>query len=459
MEVTFIGATRTVTGSMHLFEYKKQKFLLECGLYQGHRAEAERINRTFPFKPKDLNCVILSHGHLDHSGNLPSLVKKNFSRQIYCTPATRDVVELLLLDSAHLQENDIAFFNKKQRRAGLPLKEPLYTVSDAENTLQFFKGINYHNQFNPVTGVTAIFYDAGHILGSAQILIEFDDKRVLFSGDLGRKNMPIINDPEIVNKDIDYLILESTYGSRVHCSFEEMTDELKNIILEGIEKKSKIIIPAFAVERTQVLITMLKNLYKEGILKNIPIFVDSPLATGVTEVFRKHPECFDKETYEKFIKEEPFDFPALQYIKDIEDSKRLNKENGPLIIISASGMCEGGRVLHHLIHSIEDEKNIIILTGFQAKGTLGRKILDGYKDIFIFDTRFAVRAKVYFMAGLSAHADSNDLMDYVKSIKNGRLKKIFLIHGEITEAVALKEKLESLNIAVEIPECMTSVIL
>ncbi len=458
MEITFIGATRTVTGSMHLFEYKKNKFLLECGLYQGHRAEAERINRTFPFKPKDINCVILSHGHLDHSGNLPSLVKRNFNGEIHCTSATRDVTELLLLDSAHLQENDITFFNKKQHKAGLPTKEPLYTVTDAENTLQFFKGINYHNQFNPVSGVTATFYDAGHILGSAQILIEFDNKRLLFSGDLGRKNMPIIRDPEIL-KDIDYLILESTYGSRVHSSFEQMTEELKNIIIEGIEKKSKIIIPAFAVERTQVLVTMLKNLHKEGLLKNIPIFVDSPLATSVTEVFRQHPECFDKETYEKFVKEEPFDFPGINYIKNIEDSKRLNEKNGPLIIISASGMCEGGRVLHHLIHSIEDEKNIIILTGFQASGTLGRKILDGYKEIFIFDTKFNVRAKVYFMAGLSAHADSNDLVAYVKAINNGRLKKIFLIHGEITEAVVLKEKLESLNIPVEIPECMTKVVL
>lgn len=458
MDITFIGATRTVTGSMHLFEYKKNKFLLECGLYQGHRAEAERINRTFPFKPKDLNCVILSHGHLDHSGNLPSLVRRNFNSEIYCTPATRDVAELLLLDSAHLQENDITFFNKKQRKAGLPTKEPLYTLTDAENTLQFFKGINYHNQFNPVPGVNATFYDAGHILGSAQILIEFDNKRLLFSGDLGRKHMPIIRDPEIL-KDIDYLILESTYGSRVHSSFEQMIDELKNIIIEGIEKKSRIIIPAFAVERTQVLVTMLKNLYQDGVLKSVPIFVDSPLANSVTEVFRNHPECFDKETYEKFVKEEPFDFPGINYIKNIEDSKRLNEKNGPLIIISASGMCEGGRVLHHLIHSIEDEKNIIILTGFQASGTLGRKILDGYKEIFIFDTKFNVRAKVYFMAGLSAHADSNDLVEYVKAINNGRLKKIFLIHGEITEAVVLKETLESLNIPVEIPECMTRVVL
>ena len=458
MEITFIGATRTVTGSMHLFEYNKKKFLIECGLYQGHRSEAERINRTFPFKPREIECVILSHAHLDHSGNLPSLIKRNFRGKIYCTSATKDIAELLLLDSAHLQENDIAFFNKKQRRAGLPTKEPLYTVEDAEDTLQYFKTINYHNEFEPVDGVSMIFYDAGHILGSAQILIEDNDKRILFSGDLGRNNMPIIRDPEIP-EEIDYLILESTYGSRIHSSFEQMTDELKEIILEGKEKKSKIIIPAFAVERTQVLVTMLKRLYEDGIIKNIPIYIDSPLATSVTEVFARHPECFDEETYKKFIKEEPFDFPGINYIKNIEESKSLNEKKGPMIIISASGMCEGGRVLHHLIHSIEDEKNIIILTGFQASGTLGRKILDGYKEVFIFDTKFYVNAKVYFMAGLSAHADSNDLIEFVKKIKNHRLKKVFLIHGEITEAVALKERIESLGIETEIPESMTNVVL
>ncbi len=456
MEITFIGATRTVTGSMHLFEYKKQKFLIECGLYQGHRAEAERINRTFPFKPKEINCVILSHAHLDHSGNLPTLFKKNFYKEIFCTPATKDIAELLLLDSAHLQENDIAYFNKQQRKAGLPTKEPLYTVDDAEESIRYFRAVNYNNKFEPVNGVAATFYDAGHILGSAEVLVEFDGKRILFSGDLGRKNMPIIRDPYLP-QDIDYLILESTYGSRIHSSFNQMTEELKQIILEGKEKKSKIIIPAFAVERTQVLVTMLKRLYEEGVLRNIPVYVDSPLATSVTEVFSKHPECFDEETYEKFIKEEPFDFPGITYIKDQEISKSLNEKIGPMIIISASGMCEGGRVLHHLIHSIENENNIIILTGFQAAGTLGRKLLDGYKEIFIFDTKFNVRAKIYFMAGFSAHADSNDLIEFVKSIKNGRLKKVFLIHGEITEAVVLKEKIESLGIATEIPECMNRV--
>ncbi|MEO0136680.1 MAG: MBL fold metallo-hydrolase [candidate division WOR-3 bacterium] len=456
MEITFIGATRTVTGSMHLFEYKKQKFLIECGLYQGHRAEAERINRTFPFKPKEIKSVILSHAHLDHSGNLPTLVKKNFRGDIFCTPGTRDIAELLLLDSAHLHEHDIAFFNKKQRKVGLPTKEPLYTIKDAEETFKYFRGVNYHNVFEPVEGVQATFYDAGHILGSAQILLEFDDQRILFSGDLGRKNMPIIRDPEIP-EDIDYLILESTYGNRTHSSFEQMTEELRNIIMEGKEKRSKIIIPAFAVERTQVLVTMLKNLYEQGALQDIPIYVDSPLATDVTEVFKKHPECFDQETYAQFVKDEPFNFSGITYIKDQEDSKKLNDKRGPMIIISASGMCEGGRILHHLIHSIENENNIIILTGFQASGTLGRKLLDGYKEIFIFDTKFNVRAKVYFMAGLSAHADSNDLIEFVKAIKNSRLKKVFLIHGEIIEAVALKEKIGAMGIATEIPECMSKI--
>ncbi len=456
MEVTFIGATRTVTGSMHLFEYKKQKFLVECGLYQGHRAEAERINRTFPFKPKEINCAILSHAHLDHSGNLPSLVKRNFRGEIYCTPATRDVAKLLLLDAAHLQENDIDFFNKKQRKVGLPTKEPLYTVVDADLTLRQLKGVAYHTSFEPVKGVTVVFHDAGHILGSAEIMFEFDDKRMLFSGDLGRKNMPIIKDPEIP-EDIDYLILEATYGSRNHSSFEQTHEELKETIIQGKKKKSKIIIPAFAVERTQVLVTMLRNLYEEGTLKNVPVYVDSPLATSVTEVFNNHPECFDRETYEKFIKEEPFDFPGMIYVKDTEESKKLNDKKGPMIIMSASGMCEGGRILHHLIHSIEDENNIIILTGFQAAGTLGRKILDGEKEIYIFNTKLQVRAKVYFLSGLSAHAGSDDLVEFVEKLGNHRLKKVFLIHGELAEAVSLKSRIEKLGIATEIPESMTSV--
>lgn len=457
MDITFIGATRTVTGSLHLFEYNKQKFLLECGLYQGHREEAERINRTFPFKPKDIKTVILSHAHIDHSGNLPNLAKRGFSGPIFCTPATKDIVSLLLLDSAKIQQYDIAYLNKKYEKSGLPFKEPLYTVKDAEETIGLFSPIDYGKAFEPVKGVKATFFDAGHILGSSIVVLEADGKKILFSGDLGRKNMPIIKDPTVIS-DVEYMILESTYGGRTHKSFEGMTDEFREIINKGKQHNAKIIIPAFAVERTQVLITMLKNLHEDGSLKDMPVYVDSPLATSVTDVFRDHAECFDKETYQIFVDSDPFDFPGLNYVKDSEESKSLNSQNRPMIIISASGMCEGGRVTHHLIHSIEKDNNIIVITGFQARGTLGRKILEGADKVWIFNNEYNVRAQVYFMGGLSAHADGGDLLEYVKNCCNGRCKRIFLIHGDLNEAYALKNDIQnSHDIDVDIPQSMTHV--
>lgn len=455
MDITFIGATRTVTGSLHLFEYNKQKFLFECGLYQGHREEAERINRTFPFKPKDIKAVILSHAHIDHSGNLPNLAKSGFSGTIFCTSATKDIVSLLLLDSAKIQQYDIEYLNKKYKRNGLPLKEPLYTVEDAQQTVQQFSPIEYGKAFEPVKGVKITLYDAGHILGSSIIVLEADGKKILFSGDLGRKNMPIIKDPTVI-KNIDYMILESTYGGRTHKSFEGMTEEFRDIIKKGKQKNAKIIIPAFAVERTQVLISMLKNLYEDGSLKDMPVYVDSPLATNVTKVFRDHPECFDKETYQIFIDSDPFNFPGLNYIKDSEESKSLNSQSRPMIIMSASGMCEGGRVTHHLIHSIENGNNYIVITGFQARGTLGRKILDGADKVRIFNNDYKVRAKVHFMGGLSAHADGEDLLEYVKACNNGRLKKVFLIHGDLDAAFALQNDIQkSQKVDVAIPQSMT----
>jgi len=457
VDITFIGATRTVTGSLHLFEYDNQKFLLECGLYQGHREEAERINRTFPFKPKDIKAVILSHAHIDHSGNLPNLTKRGFSGPIYCTPATKDIASLLLLDSAKIQEYDIEYLNKKHKRKGLPLKEPLYTVKDAEQTIKHFSAVNYEETFEPVKGVKTTLYDAGHILGSSIILLEADGKKLLFSGDLGRKNMPIIKDPTVI-ENIDYMILESTYGGRTHKSSEGLTDEFRGIIKKGRQKNGKIIIPAFAVERTQILVTMLKNLYEDGSLKDLPVYVDSPLATNVTNVFRDHPECFDKETYQIFVDGDPFNFAGLYYVKDSEESKSLNSQSGPMVIVSASGMCEGGRVTHHLIHSIEKDSTIIVMTGFQARGTLGRKILEGADKIWIFNEDYKVRAKVYFMGGLSAHADGGELLEYVKSCNNGRLKKIFLIHGDIEEALVLQRAIQTAeNVDVDIPQSMTQV--
>jgi metallo-beta-lactamase family protein len=454
MDITFVGAARTVTGSLHLFEYKKQKFLLECGMYQGHREEAERINSTFPFRPKDIKAVILSHAHIDHSGNLPNLVRRGFTGPIFCTSATKDIASLLLLDSAKIQQYDFEYLNKKRAEKGLLPKEPLYTMADAENTLKQLTAVEYNQIFEPIPGVRITLLDAGHILGSSVILIEAEGKRILFSGDLGRKGMPIIKDPAKV-EDIDFMILESTYGGRQHDSFEDMQGELRGLIEEGKKKHSKIIIPAFAVERTQLLVTMLKNIYDEGVLKDIQVYIDSPLASNVTDVFRKHPECFDKETFKIFTEGDPFNFPNLHYVADTDESKSLNDKPGPMIIMSASGMCEGGRVTHHLIHTIGNENNMIILTGFQARGTLGRKILERAPKIYIFNDEFDLRAKTHFIGGLSAHADGDDLLQYVKDSGDGRLKKVYLVHGEIEEAQALQQKIKELGLDVDIPQSLT----
>jgi metallo-beta-lactamase family protein len=301
------------------------------------------------------------------------------------------------------------------------------------------------------------FHDAGHILGSSIVLIEVDGKRILFSGDLGRKNMPIIKDPAVL-KDIDHLIIESTYGGRTHKDFEGMTAEFRKLIERGKKKESKIIIPAFAVERTQLLVTMLKNLYEEGTLKNVPVYVDSPLAASVTDVFRKHPECFDRETYKIFSDGDPFDFPGLIYVRTSDESKKLNARQGPMVIMSASGMCEGGRVTHHLIHSIENDDNMIVMTGFQARGTLGRALLEHAKTIRIFHDEYRVRAKVFFMGGLSAHADGDDLIEYIQNVRSERLQQVYLVHGDIEEATALKDSLTHDNgLSVTIPQSMTTV--
>lgn len=456
MKLTFIGACRTVTGSQYLLELDGQKVLLECGLYQGHRAEAERINRTFAFKPRDIRCCIVSHAHLDHSGNLPRLFKNGFTGPVHCTAATRDVARHLLLDSAKIQEADLKHLNKKLAAQGEPLKSPLYSVEDAEAVLEQFADQPYGVPFRPVKGLKVTFFDAGHILGSCVVLIETATQKLLFSGDLGRYRMPIIRDPVVVPGP-HFIMLESTYGNRVHPLIRGVADQLRQIIRAALDQRGRIIIPAFAVERTQVLITILKDLADEGFLRDVPVFVDSPLATSVTDVFRQHPECYDAETLKLFETGDPFHFPGLRYVRDQEESKRLNDRPGPMIIVAGSGMCEGGRVLHHLIHSLDRESTQVVLTGFQSRGTLGRKLMDGARSVPIYNDQYEVRARVHFIDALSAHADAHDLFNYVRDCQDHNLKKVFLVHGDIEEAVPLQERLVKLGIKVEIPESMTSV--
>jgi len=453
MILTFIGACRTVTGSQFLIEHDGQKILLECGMYQGHRAEAERINRTFAFKPRDIRAVVLSHAHLDHSGNLPRLFKNGFTGPVHCTAATSDVARYLLLDSANIQEGDIDHLNKKLALANQPLKSPLYTVADAEAVLKQFTSHPYGLEFEPVKGLKVTFFDAGHILGSAVVLVESPTQKLLFSGDLGRYGMPIIKDPVVV-RGPHYIILESTYGNRVHPSPDGVIAQLREIIQTASRERGRVVIPAFAVERTQVMIKLLKELFEQGALQGIPVYLDSPLATNVTEVFSNHPECFDAETLKLFETGDPFNFPSLRYVRDKEESKRLNDQAGPMIVIAGSGMCEGGRVLHHLIHSLDRESTQVVLTGFQARGTLGRKLQEGEKNVPIYGDMYPVRARVHFIDALSAHADGNGLFDYVRNCQDNNLKKVFLVHGDLEEAVPLAERLSKLGIKAEIPESM-----
>ena len=381
MKIHFIGAAQTVTGSMHLIESNGKKFLLDCGLFQGKRKIAFEINRTFEdFNPAEIDFVILSHAHIDHSGNLPSLVKKGFSGNIYSTFATRDLSNIMLRDSGHIQEKDVEWVNKKRRKQNKTPFEPLYTVDDAEKTMEHFVGINYHQEYILAEGIKLTFFDAGHILGSAITFLQIDENGKIitlgFTGDLGRPNLPILKDPEKI-PDVDYLLSESTYGGRFHDNPTGTEEKLAAIIKKACTNKSKIIIPAFSVGRTQELVFALHNIFERNDAPRIPIFVDSPLSVNATEVFKIHPECFDKETVAYLLKhQDPFGFNKLKYISNVEESKKLNDVPGPHIIISSSGMAEAGRILHHLANNIDNPNNIILIVGYSAENTLGRKLAE-----------------------------------------------------------------------------------
>jgi metallo-beta-lactamase family protein len=451
MEIKFIGAARTVTGSMHLIKTTQATFLLDCGLYQGRRKEAFEINRTFEyFNPAEIDFVILSHAHIDHAGNLPSLVKKGFNGKIYTTFATRDLCAIMLQDSAHIQEKDVEYVNKKRKKNGQNLFEPLYTQQDAINTLQQFVGISYHRQIEIMPGIKLTFYDAGHILGSALVHLSIteNDKNIElgFSGDLGRPNLPILQDPERI-PDVDCLICESTYGGRTHDNPANSEEQLIHVIKKAIGRKAKIISPTFSVGRTQEIVYSLHKIFESNKVDRIPVFVDSPLAVNATEVFRLHPECYDVET-NIFIQkhEDPFGFNKLKYITEVEDSKRLNEIKGPCIILSSSGMCENGRILHHLANNIENSNNIILMVGYAAQHTLGRKIMDKEKTVKIFGDEYSLNAEVIVLESFSAHADARELVDYCGKFDKQKLKNIFLVHGEYDQQEKFKKNLDSLEL-------------
>jgi metallo-beta-lactamase family protein len=433
MKLTFWGAARTVTGSMHQLEADGKRYLLDCGMYQGHRKEAEERNRHFPFTAASVDAVILSHAHIDHSGNLPLLVKNGFSGPIYSTPATIDLQHAMLLDTAHIQEKDVEFLNRRHRRAGLPPVEPLYTTDDANRTLPLFQPVPYYTAKQLSARLIYQSHDAGHILGSSTVLLRSTENarevRLLFSGDLGRSRMLILRDPD-PPPAADYLILESTYGGRRHEELGSAKDKLADVVKRTAARGGKLIVPAFAVGRVQQLVVLLHELTNEGRVPNIPIFVDSPLAVNVTEVFRRHPECFDEETLEYLTDGgDPFGFKRLTYIREASESKKLNDLHVPCVIISPSGMCEAGRVLHHLRNNLGDPRCTILITGYQAENTLGRKLVDKWPEVKVFGEPMRVRTEVDSLQALSAHADHLELLAWMKPVA-GSLKKVFLVHGE-----------------------------
>jgi metallo-beta-lactamase family protein len=446
MKIEFYGATKEVTGSKFVLSSNGTKILVECGLFQGKRKETERKNREFPFDIKEIDYMLLSHAHIDHSGNIPNLVKNGFSKDIYTTPATIDLIKYLLLDSAHIHEKDAEYINRKIKTNGEEPIEPLYTVEDTQKSFNLFKPILYGNKHQK--GIDFEFLDAGHILGSSEILMEIEGRRVLFTGDLGRSNLPILRDPEIPEK-VDILIIESTYGNRLHRDVEQVSIELEKILKRAIKRKGKVIIPSFALERAQEVIYAINSLKIKKRLPEIPIYVDSPLTVDITGVFMKHPEYFDEKAYKLLRENHIFNYGMINYIKSVRQSKALNFKEGPMVIISASGMCEHGRILHHLKNNIESDKNIILIVGYQAQNTLGRKLVEKEKKVNIFGQPYKRKAEVVVLNEFSAHADRNDLISFVEKVSPER---IFLVHGEEEQMGPLGVTLKEMGYNVEMPE-------
>ncbi|HMD49804.1 MAG TPA: MBL fold metallo-hydrolase, partial [Bryobacteraceae bacterium] len=450
----FWGAARVVTGSMHQLTVEGRSYLLDCGLFQGRRKEAEERNRTFPFPCKNISAVLLSHAHIDHSGNLPGLVRCGFYGPIFTSPATADLCEPMLADSASLQEKDAAFVNKRNLRlkslnvhppGGGRMAEPLYTVEDAEATYPLFRPTPMHTPTEIGPGLRYQSFEAGHIFGSTTMLLDLESEgrkvRLGFTGDLGRPGLPIIRDPEPLPA-ADYLIMESTYGDRVHEPIQSVSERLAEIVRKTYQRGGKLIVPAFAVGRTQQLVLILHQLISQNKIPSFPIFVDSPLAVNVTEVFRKHPELFDEEA-SVFLDnhQDPFGFRLLTYVRDVNQSKALNDLRGPFMIVSASGMCEGGRILHHLRNNISDPRNTVLLTGYQAENTLGRKIEEGRPEVPIFGEPVPLRAEVEKLDALSGHADREELLAWMKPLVPG-LKRVFLVHGESEQQRSLAQAIQ-----------------
>ena len=448
MKIHYLGAARTTTGSMYLVEVNGAKILLECGLNQGRREESLARNREFLFDPATLDAVILSHAHIDHSGNLPSLCKKGYTGNIYATFATRDLCAVMLEDSARVQLADSQFVSRQRAKEGLPPVEPLYSVEDAERASRQFVAINYERRMSVAPSVTLEFRDAGHILGSAQVILDIREGdrnyRYLFSGDIGRPDQEILRDPQTV-EGVDFLQIESTYGNREHEDAGDSREQLCRFMSAALGRGGKVIVPAFAVGRTQQLVYVLNQLCEAGLVPRVPIYVDSPLSVNATEVFRLHSECFDSETYEHLrTKGNPFGMENLTYIREASQSKKLNEVTEPCIIISASGMAEAGRIRHHLANNISNPKNLILFVGFSAEHTLGHQIVSGRSPVNIFGIPHNVQAEVGRIDAFSGHAGRSELLAYAKGL-GGDIRKITVIHGEEIPSLAFAEALRKLK--------------
>jgi len=434
VNIHFNGAAQTVTGSQYLLEVNGYRLLLECGLYQGHRKDYYQRNRTFGFNPGKLDAVFLSHAHIDHSGNLPNLVKHGLNAPIYTTRPTAGLADVMLRDSGHIQEADVEYLNKRRAKRGEPPLEPLYTVADAERVSQYFKPVEYNQTIEPVKGVRVTFVDAGHILGSAAVIFDIDENgrnyRFWFSGDIGRDRLPLLQDP-VLPSAADFLMMECTYGDKPHNEPETAYAELREALLRAIARRGKIIIPAFAVGRTQELVYAFNRMMSSGEVPAVPVFVDSPLAVETSKVFMKYADTFDAETQE-FVRSgrhPALNFPHLTYIESVDQSKSLNDRREPMIIISASGMAETGRILHHLRNNIQNPNNMVLIVSWQSPHTLGRALADRAPMVRIFGDPYDRRAEVVTIGGLSAHAGQTQLLNYAKATQ-GTLDEMFLIHGE-----------------------------
>ena len=445
--LTFWGAAQTVTGSKHLLTLDGgQRVLLDCGLFQGHRDTAERLNRDFGFDAASIDAVVLSHAHIDHAGLLPKLHRDGFRGRVYATPATRDLCALMLLDSAHIQEKDIEFVNKRRARRGEPVREPLYDEADAEAILRRFVSVSYGERFDVVDGLACTFRDAGHILGSATVNLEIREGggrtiRLGFTGDVGNPGRPILRDPEAMDA-CDVVISESTYGGKTHEAMGTTEDRLADIIAQTARRGGKVIIPAFAVGRTQEIVHALDRMWNAGRLPRIPVYVDSPLAVNATGVYLAHPECFDAELRASMRNDpDPLGFDKLTYVRDAAESKALNARRDPMVIISASGMAEAGRILHHLRNNISDPDATVCIVGYCAEGTLGRKIAEKAPVVNIFGEPHPVRARVEVMNSLSAHADGPGMVAFLSTLDVPRLRQTFLVHGDLPRQEALRADL------------------